>query len=205
MRSATILTFLLFVAPACKSSAKNAPAPAQPRAAAAAGTATRAVLETNHGEIEIELYPAKAPKGVKNFQEYAESGAYNGTIFHRVVGGFVVQGGGYDASMAKRPTLPPLENEADNGLSNQRGTVAWARTPFPHSATNQFYINLKDNPALDHRSKDPDGWGYAVFGRVVRGLDVAEKISSLPVGPRGGHATVPLEPAVIQKVRIVKK
>jgi cyclophilin family peptidyl-prolyl cis-trans isomerase len=185
---------------ACKKQAARADA-GKP---AAAPAGPRAVLETNHGEIEIELYADKAPKGVANFLKYAESGFYNGTIFHRVVRGFVVQGGGFDVDMNKRPTLPPIPNEADNGLANDLWTVAYARTPDPHSATSQFFINLRQNPALDHQGKTAQGWGYAVFGRVVRGMDAVDKIGNLPVGLKGGHPTVPTEPAIVQKVRIIR-
>jgi cyclophilin family peptidyl-prolyl cis-trans isomerase len=179
--------------------------PASSQAVAQAAGTPRVVLETNHGEIEIELLPAKAPLGVKNFLRYLESGAYNGTIFHRVVRGFVIQGGGFEPNLQRRPTLEPLQNEADNGLGNERGTVAWARTPDPHSATNQFYVNLKANPGLDHHEKTQEGWGYAVFGKVVRGLEVADRISELPVGPQGPFPTAPKDPVVIQRARLVGK
>src|SRR5262249_43106829 len=169
MRFACACAFALLVATvSCKA---DSPAKTQSAVTARAASSSTAnphvVLETSHGEIEIELFPDKAPKGVPNFLQYLESGRYDGTIFHRVLPGSVAQGGGFDASLERRPTFAPLQNEADNGLLNLRGTVAWARTPDPHSATNQFYINLKDNAQLDHREKTQAGWGYAVFGRVV--------------------------------------
>jgi cyclophilin family peptidyl-prolyl cis-trans isomerase len=195
----TALAFLLVL------SCKNAPAGSGPAAAgsgkASAPAGTRVVLETSHGEIEIELFADKAPIGVRNFLHYVESGGYDGTIFHRVIPRFVVQGGGFDAELRKRPTAAPIQNEAKNGLRNQRGTVAWARTPNPHSATNQFFINLKDNTQLD-QEQSPTGWGYAVFGRVVRGMEVAEKIASIPTAPRGDHPNVPVEPAGINRARV---
>jgi peptidyl-prolyl cis-trans isomerase B (cyclophilin B) len=196
MRKLSWLTVLWLGLFGCKGHPASSQAPAQ-------GSANpRVVLETNHGEIEIELFPAKAPLGVKNFLRYLESGAYNGTIFHRVVRGFVIQGGGFEPDFKRRPTLEPIQNEADNGLANERGTVAWARTPDPHSATNQFYINLKANPGLDHREKTQEGWGYAVFGRVVRGMEVADRIGGLPVAHQGPFPTAPVEPVVIQRARL---
>jgi peptidyl-prolyl cis-trans isomerase B (cyclophilin B) len=202
VRKLSLILSAIAILLACKSetAAKNPASTAK----AASGGNPHVVLETSHGEIEIELYPDKAPKGVANFLKYVESGRYDGTIFHRVLPGFVVQGGGFDANLERRPTFAPLENEADNGLHNERGTVAWARTPDPHSATNQFYVNVADNAKLDHRDKTPQGWGYAVFGRVVRGMEVAEKLSRLPTGPRGMHPNVPTEPAGINRARVKK-
>lgn len=160
------------------------------------------VLETSEGDITIELNPEKAPKTVANFLGYVDSGHYDGTIFHRVVSNFMIQGGGMDAQMFERDTLGPIENEADNGLGNERGTIAMARTSDPHSATAQFFINAVDkNGFLNHTSKAGSGWGYCVFGRVTDGLDVVDKIRGVATGRRGMHDNVPLKPIVIQKAR----
>ncbi len=164
----------------------------------------RVRLQTNHGVVVLELYPEKAPKTVANFLAYVQSGFYDGTIFHRVVPGFVVQGGGFDASFRQKPTKPPVENEATNGLSNLRGTVAMARTAEVHSATSQFFINLKDNTFLDHRDTTPRGYGYCVFGRVVEGMDVVDAIAAIPTGPGGPFpAEVPHKPVVIVKAEVL--
>ncbi|MGC8915506.1 MAG: peptidylprolyl isomerase [Thermoanaerobaculum sp.] len=166
--------------------------------------APRVRLETNMGVIVIELYPDKAPKTVANFLEYVRSGFYNGTIFHRVVPSFVVQGGGFDTNFRQKPTRGPVENEAGNGLSNLRGTVAMARTAEVHSATSQFFINLKDNTFLDHRDTTPRGYGYCVFGKVVEGMDVVDAIAAIPTGPGGPFpGEVPQKPAVILKAEMV--
>ena len=151
-------------------------------------------LETNMGDIEIALNPEKAPKTVKNFLTYVDEGFYDGTIFHRIVPGFVIQGGGLDANMREKDTRPPIENEAGNKLSNDRYTVAMARTSDPHSATAQFYINLVDNKALNYTSSSPDGFGYAVFGKVISGQDVVNKIAGVKT-----NQSVPLEPVLIIK------
>ena len=151
-------------------------------------------LETNMGDIEIALNPEKAPKTVKNFLAYVDEGFYDGTIFHRIVPGFVIQGGGLDANMREKDTRPPIENEAGNKLSNDRYTVAMARTSDPHSATAQFYINLVDNKALNYTSSTPDGFGYAVFGKVISGQDVVNKIAGVKT-----NQSVPLEPVLIIK------
>ncbi|MFN3412737.1 MAG: peptidylprolyl isomerase [Thermoanaerobaculum sp.] len=172
--------------------------------AAFAQTNPRVRLETNHGVMVLELYPDKAPKTVANFLAYVQSGFYNGTIFHRVVPGFVIQGGGFDASFLQKPTKAPVENEATNKLSNLRGTVAMARTAEVHSATSQFFINLKDNTFLDHRDTTPRGYGYCVFGRVVEGMEVADAIATIPTGPGGPFpAEVPQQPVVILKAEVL--
>ncbi|MDW8479389.1 MAG: peptidylprolyl isomerase [Xanthomonadales bacterium] len=161
----------------------------------------RVVLVTNLGEIVIELDPHRAPKTVENFLAYVREGHYDGTIFHRVIDGFMIQGGGFTADFRLKPTRPAIPNEANNGLSNLRGTVAMARTREPHSATSQFFINVVDNPRLDYVS-DQSGhtWGYAVFGRVVAGMDVVDKIRKVPTGPGGPFATdVPQTPVVIER------
>ena len=152
------------------------------------------VLTTSYGDIEIELNAEKAPISTQNFLGYVESGFYNGTQFHRVIPGFMVQGGGFDADMRQKDTNAPIKNEADNGLHNVRGTLAMARTQVRDSATSQFFINHKDNAFLDHSSRD---FGYAVFGKVTRGMDVVDKIAQVPTGNRGMHQNVPREPVLI--------
>ncbi len=158
-------------------------------------------IQTSLGKIVIELDAAKAPKTVQNFVQYANDGFYNGTIFHRVMDGFMIQGGGFSAEMQQKPAGKPVENEAKNGLKNDRGTLAMARTSDPHSATAQFFINHKDNAMLDYPSRD--GWGYAVFGKVTQGMDIVDKIAKVPTGNRGGHQNVPVEPVVIQSVKVI--
>jgi len=145
-------------------------------------------LQTSEGDIILELDEAKAPISVENFLQYVDSGHYEGTIFHRVIDGFMVQGGGYDASAEKKPTQPPIQNEASNDVKNKRGTVAMARTSEVNSATSQFFINVADNAFLDHRDSSPQGFGYAVFGAVVEGMDVVDKIKSVPTGAKGPFA-----------------
>ena len=160
-------------------------------------------LDTNMGAIVIELNEEKAPKTVENFLNYVKSGQYDGTIFHRIIDGFMIQGGGMDAEMNEKPTNAPIENEADNGLKNDKGTIAMARTQDPHSATSQFFINVKDNDFLNHTGKNMQGWGYTVFGKVTSGLDVIEKMKGVPTGRFGMHADVPKEPVVINSATII--
>jgi peptidyl-prolyl cis-trans isomerase B (cyclophilin B) len=175
-------------------------------AAAAANTEKpRVRLETSHGNIVIELAADRTPKTVENFIAYVESGFFDGTIFHRVIKDFMIQGGGLTADMKKKPTRKPIPNEADKGLENRRGTVAMARTGDPHSATAQFFINTKDNDFLNHRSKTPRGWGYCVFGAVVSGMDVVDAIESVRTQRRSGRKDVPVKPVVIQKAVVVEK
>ncbi len=162
-------------------------------------------IKTSAGEITIELSRKHAPVSVENFIKYAESGAYNGTIFHRVIPGFMIQGGGFDKGMNKRPTQSPISNEAANGLRNDTGTIAMARTSVVDSATNQFFINCKNNEFLNHRSKDPRGYGYAVFGKVVKGLDVVRTIEKTPTGTRDAYRDVPLEDVIIESVVIKRR
>lgn len=162
-----------------------------------AGEAPRVVLETNHGNIILELYPDKAPQSVGNFLAYVDEGYYSGTIFHRVIDGFMIQGGGFTDDMTQKSTKNGVPNEADNGLKNSRGTVAMARTTDPHSATSQFFINLEDNAPLDHTDKTPRGWGYTVFGKVVEGMDVVDAIAKAPTGTVGPFRDVPSETVVI--------
>ncbi len=157
---------------------------------------------TNHGSFAIQLDPAKAPKSVENFLAYVDAGHYTGTIFHRVIATFMIQGGGYDASYERKPTRPPVDNEADNGLKNTRGTVAMARTPDPHSATAQFFVNVQNNTSLDHTSKDSQGWGYAVFGTVIEGMDVVDKIRDQKTGAAGPfQKDAPQRQVMIEAVR----
>ncbi|MBA4741856.1 MAG: peptidyl-prolyl cis-trans isomerase [Azoarcus sp.] len=160
-------------------------------------------LHTNHGAITLELDADKAPETVANFVAYVEAGHYDGTIFHRVIDNFMIQGGGFEPGMKQKPTRDPVKNEADNGLKNDFGTVAMARTQAPHSATAQFFINVSDNDFLNHRSPDMQGWGYCVFGRVSDGLDVVEKIRAVPTGSSGFHQDVPKEDVVIERAEIV--
>lgn len=162
------------------------------------------VIETTMGTIILELYPDEAPVTVANFLTYVEKGFYTGLIFHRVMPGFVVQGGGLTKSLRKRATLPPIVNESDNGLSNKRGTVAMAREADPNSARSQFYFNLADNPSLDLKGPRAGDWGYTVFGRVREGMDVVDAISLVPTGVVGGMADVPLETVMIRRVTLKK-
>lgn len=151
------------------------------------------LLTTNYGDIHIELDFEKAPKTAANFQKYVEDGFYDGTIFHRVIGNFMIQGGGFLPGLENKENGEPIENEADNGLANNIGTLAMARTSDPHSATSQFFINVADNNFLNHSNKSPSGWGYAVFGKVTSGMDVVEKIKKVETGSRDGHQDVPID------------
>lgn len=160
------------------------------------------LMKTNMGQISIELDHEKAPTSAKNIEEYAKSGFYDGTIFHRVISDFMIQGGGMTADLEDKPNGEPIQNEADNGLKNDKGTVALARTMDPHSATSQFFINLKDNDFLNHRDKSQQGWGYAVIGKVVEGMDVVEKIAAVATGRVGHHSDVPLETISIESCTV---
>lgn len=157
-------------------------------------------IQTTFGEITLELDAERAPRTVENFIAYARSGHYDGTIFHRVINNFMIQGGGFDIEMKQRPTQDPIENEADNGLKNDFGTIAMARTMDPHSATAQFFLNVKDNDFLNHTGKTMQGWGYTVFGRIVSGEDVLEKIRNVPTTSKGGHQDVPKEAVIIESI-----
>jgi peptidyl-prolyl cis-trans isomerase B (cyclophilin B) len=157
----------------------------------------RVVLRTTLGDVILELDRTAAPVTTENFLSYVSSGQYNGTVFHRVIPDFMIQGGGFSEDMRQKPTADPIANEADNGLKNDRGTIAMARTSEPHSATAQFFINLKDNDFLNHTSKTPQGWGYAVFGKVVDGMDVVDKIAQVKTGAHGPHRDVPADAIVI--------
>lgn len=167
------------------------------------GDHTMIRMTTTLGTIDIELFDNEAPLSAKNFSDYVEAGFFDGLIFHRVIPGFVIQGGGFMPGMQQRKTGAPITNEADNGLKNLRGTLSMARTNDPHSATSQFFINLKDNPFLDHRGKNANGWGYAVFGKVVAGMDVVDKIAKVPTGNQAGHEDVPEKDVVVTKAEIV--
>jgi peptidyl-prolyl cis-trans isomerase B (cyclophilin B) len=163
-------------------------------------------LETNLGDVVLKLDSAKAPVTVENFLTYVKEGHYDGTIFHRVIPNFMTQGGGYTEDFKQKPTHPPIKNEADNGLKNTRGTIAMARTPDPHSATAQFFINFVDNTFLDYKSATPQGWGYAVFGEVSEGMDVVDKMAKIPTGSGGPMASdVPQTPIIIQKATIISQ
>ena len=163
----------------------------------------RVLLETNKGKIVLELFADKAPKTVDNFLSYVNSGHYSGVIFHRVIKDFMIQGGGFDTSGSQKATRSPVQNEADNGLKNETGTVAMARTGDPHSASAQFFINLKDNTFLNHTAKTPQGWGYTVFGKVVEGMDVVNAIAQVKVSPGRLSEAVPAEQIVITKASVV--
>lgn len=160
------------------------------------------VLNTNYGPISVELDFENAPKSAENFLTYARAGFYNGTIFHRVINDFMIQGGGFDSGLVQKETGDPIENEADNGIPNLTGTLAMARTAVPHSATSQFFINVGDNHFLNHSSKTDQGWGYAVFGKVVDGMDVVNKIKQVETGSMGGHQDVPVTEVIIETVDI---
>ncbi|HEY7500202.1 MAG TPA: peptidylprolyl isomerase [Vicinamibacterales bacterium] len=192
-----MVTFVFLVVLAGPPPAQTAAAPQQPAALAPAPGNPVAVISTTMGDIQVELFKDRAPVSVENFLRYAAEGFYSGTIFHRVVRNFVVQGGGYSAGMKEKPTHEPIQNEATNGLRNVRGTIAMARTRVLRSATSQFYINVADNSSLDHRGYSPDDFGYAVFGRVLSGMEVADKIAEVPT-----RAENPVEPITITGVTI---
>jgi cyclophilin family peptidyl-prolyl cis-trans isomerase len=164
----------------------------------------KVILDTSQGKIVLELFPQKAPVTVENFLSYIDEGIYDGTIFHRVIPNFMIQGGGFTANMKPKNTKPPIKNEADNRLQNNRGTIAMARTQNPHSATSQFFINSINNDFLNYKRKDSQGWGYAVFGRVVEGMIVVDAISKVKTGTRGMYRDVPVQPIVIRQARRLK-
>lgn len=163
----------------------------------------RVKMITNHGNIVLELNAELAPKTVANFLEYVNAGFYTGTLFHRVISNFVIQGGGLEGDMRPKTTNPPISNEADNGLSNDIGTIAMARTNDPHSASSQFFINVNHNKFLNHTRKDAQGWGYCVFGHVVEGMDVVDSIKQVPTGTRSGYQDVPKEDVIIESVEVL--
>ncbi len=162
------------------------------------------LMKTSKGDIKIELNKEKAPKTVANFMKYVESGHYTGTIFHRVIGSFMIQGGGFNEKMSQKNAPHTVENEADNGLPNDLGTISMARTSDPHSGGAQFFINVKDNDMLNHTSKTSQGWGYCVFGKVVEGMDVVEAIKAVPTGSHGMFSDVPKDPVIIKEVVVVE-
>lgn len=179
---------------------------AAPGFAADAKSNPRVRLDTSLGAIELELHADKAPATVNNFLEHLDAGHYNGTLFHRVIPNFMIQGGGFEPSMKEKSKLrAPIQNEADNGLKNLAGTIAMARTPDPHSASAQFFINAQDNAFLDHRGKTPQDWGYAVFGKVTKGMDVVKKIEAVRTGRVGPHGDVPTQDVVIRKAERLAK
>lgn len=193
----TLLSLLLFVA--LPLAAEETPEPAAPETPTTENPVV--ILHTNFGPITVELFEQDAPKSVANFLHYAREGHYNGTLFHRVIDNFMVQGGGFDADFNQKPVAEPIENEADNGLENSRGTLALARTNDPHSATSQFFINVVDNTFLNHRNKmSGQTWGYAVFGQVTEGMDVVDRIKVVETTSRGMHRDVPAEPVILERV-----
>lgn len=169
---------------------------------ALAAEAPQVSLKTNMGEIVLELNSEKAPKSVANFLRYVQDGHYKGTVFHRVIGSFMIQGGGFDKDMKQKPTKAAIENEAKNGLKNETYTVAMARTGDPHSATAQFFINVENNSALDFPGRD--GWGYCVFGKVIKGMDVVDQIKQVPTADKGMHQNVPVKPVLIESASLIK-
>lgn len=169
-----------------------------------ASAATPVSIETNYGNIELQLDEVRAPETVANFLNYAQKGFYNQTVFHRVINGFMIQGGGYTADLNEKTTEKAINSEADNGLRNTAGTIAMARSANPHSATSQFFINLADNDFLNHQKKTPQGYGYTVFGKVVRGMDVVRNIGKAPTASRAYLHNVPLKPVIIRKISIGK-
>ncbi|WP_324779100.1 peptidylprolyl isomerase [Thiobacillus sedimenti] len=179
-----------------KQTVSTAPAPGQP-------PNPRVLIETSQGDITVELFPRNAPKSVANFLGYVKRGFYDGTIFHRVIPGFMIQGGGMTADLAEKPRGAPIPNEADNGLRNLRGTLAMARMADPGSASSQFFINVADNRFLDHHGKSDDTWGYAVFGQVTSGMDVVDAIVAVPRGSRGPYDDVPNAPVVMKRVSVL--
>ena len=161
-------------------------------------------IATTVGQMTLELDADNAPKTVENFLAYASSGFYDGTIFHRVINNFMIQGGGFTTDMEQKPTQAPVDNEANNGLKNERGTIAMARTQDPHSATAQFFINVQDNDFLNHTGENMQGWGYTVFGKVTQGEAVLDKIRSVQTGSQGGHQDVPTDPIIIESISIIE-
>jgi peptidyl-prolyl cis-trans isomerase A (cyclophilin A)/peptidyl-prolyl cis-trans isomerase B (cyclophilin B) len=193
-------------APAKPAAAKKTPEAAPAADAAKTPVASKVLIKTSLGDMTVELYPDKSPKSVENFLTYVNSGFYDGTIFHRVIDNFMIQGGGFTRELRQKPTRPAIPNEAKNGLSNTRGTLAMARTGDPNSATAQFFINVVDNPRLDFTSEANGAtWGYTVFGKVVSGLEVVDKIKAVPTGPQGPFKSdVPTTPVVIEKITVIK-
>ncbi|WP_338863852.1 peptidylprolyl isomerase [Myxococcus stipitatus] len=165
---------------------------------------TKVKLTTNHGDIVLQLNAEKAPKSAENFVQYVKDGHYNNTVFHRIINNFMIQGGGFEPGMKQKPTRATIQNEADNGLKNNRYTVAMARTMEPHSASAQFFINVADNSFLNHSGKNTQGWGYAVFGEVIEGKDVVDAIKGVRTGTKAGHQDVPLEDVILVKAEVIE-
>ncbi len=205
--SILFLFILTALTQACadKANTSKTPATASQSKGATMTQHPKVTLETTKGRVVVELYPEKAPKTVENFLTYAKEGFYDGTIFHRVIPNFMIQGGGMTADLQQKATHPPIPNEADNGLENDRGTIAMARTSDPDSATAQFFINLVDNDFLNYRNKTPQGWGYAVFGKVVEGMDVVDEIAKVQTGRKGPYSDVPVEPVIIEHATILEE
>jgi peptidyl-prolyl cis-trans isomerase B (cyclophilin B) len=162
-------------------------------------------MKTNYGTIVLELNPEKTPKTVENFLAYAKDGFYDGTLFHRVIDKFVIQGGGFGPGMTQKMTRPPIENEANNGLRNARGTLAMARATDPHSATSQFFVNIVDNDFLNYTAPTPAGWGYCVFGKVIDGMHIVDQIKGVVTGSKLGHKDVPLSDVIIEKMQVIEE
>jgi cyclophilin family peptidyl-prolyl cis-trans isomerase len=204
LRSLIAVLALALAGPAVAEEAKPAPKAEAKPAAAKPAENPRVLIKTSMGDITVELFQKEAPVSTRNFLTYVDKKFYDGTIFHRVINGFMIQGGGFDKNLRQKGTLDPIENEATNGMKNKRGTLAMARTMDPHSATSQFFINVVDNPALDFVSPaDGRTWGYAVFGRVVDGMDVVDAIKAVPTGMKNGMADVPVTPVeIISATRI---
>ena len=201
----TACSFALAFAPALVSAAPAAaPSNSTSEGTKAMSTNPRVKLHTNQGDMVITLDAAKAPKTVENFLTYVKEGFYNGTVFHRVIDGFMVQGGGFEPGMKQKQTHAPIENEANNGLKNDKYTLAMARTSDPHSATAQFFINVSNNDFLNFTAPTPNGWGYAVFGTVTEGTDVVDKIKGVKTGNKGFHQNVPNEDVIIEKAEVLE-
>lgn len=199
--SVTLCMGLSVILPVSATASSNS---TNPQGKTTMSTSPRVKLETNMGDIVIELDAAKAPKTAANFVDYVKDGFYNGTVFHRVMDGFMIQGGGFEPGLKQKPTKAPIDNEANNGLKNDKYTIAMARTNDPHSATAQFFINVADNDFLNHTAPTPNGWGYAVFGKVVSGTEVVDKIKGVKTGNSGFHQNVPTQDVIINKAVIVE-
>lgn len=204
LRLAACSAALAIVPAAAGAQTATPPTPSTTEGNKPMSTSPRVKLQTNQGDIVITLDAEKAPKTVENFLGYVKSGFYNGTIFHRVIDGFMIQGGGFEAGLKQKPTQAPIENEADNGLKNDKYTVAMARTSDPNSATAQFFINVANNDFLNFTAPTPNGWGYAVFGKVTEGTEIVDKIKGVKTGNSGFHQNVPTEDVVIEKAEVLE-
>jgi len=203
--AAAIVAYLALQKPFSTESSKKTDTTPSSNASKLKGTKTMKIsMKTSLGTVMMELYPEKAPITVKNFIQYIESGHFNGTVFHRVIPGFMVQGGGFEPGMKQKDVGTPIKNEADNGLGNEAGTLAMARTPDPDSATAQFFINLKDNTFLNYSAPTAQGWGYCVFGKVTEGMDVIHSIEKVSTGSAGMHQDVPVEDVMIEEMTVIK-